>query len=159
LKDELPALRLRIVTKNVREEGVEPLRALAAREGVADRVSIEPPVPLDEVPRLIDAAWIGVQPNRADPLMEFSLSQKVLEWALAGLPVVCGRTRALEDAFGDDALFVHEPGDIDGLCERIRAVAADPEGAAARAARARAAVERMSYETQIGALYALFDGP
>ncbi|MFN2613839.1 MAG: glycosyltransferase [Actinomycetota bacterium] len=158
LRDEIPALRLRVVTKNVREEGVESLRALAQGEGVADRVAIEPPVPLVDVPSLIADAWVGVQPNRPDPLMEFSLSQKILEWVLAGLPVICGRTRALVDALGEDALSFHEAGDLDGLCARIREAHAEASPLVARAARARAAVEAIGYDEQIRVLRNLFEG-
>ncbi len=156
LRDEIPNLKLRIVTKNVREEGVAPARALAEREGVSDRLTIEGPVPLAEMPGVARAAWVGVQPNRADPLMQHSLSQKVLEWVRLGLPVVCGRTRALLDVFAEDDLLFHEPGDVEDMCARLREAHRDPEGLAARAARARIASDAVGYDTQIEKLLELF---
>jgi len=149
LRDEIPALRLRVVTKNVHEEGVPALRDLATREGVADRVVIDPPVALEHVAALATDAWIGVQPNRSDPFMDHSLSQKVLEWARIGLPVVCGRTDALSDVFGDDAIMFFEAGNVEGLCDALREAHASPEGLARRAELARAAVDRLNYDEEM----------
>ena len=157
LAEEVPGLRLRIVTKNTKEALLDDVRALASSLGVSDRVVIEGPVPLGAIPEIIASSWIGIQPNRSDPLMDHSLSQKVLEWAQLGLPAVCGRTRALLDLFGEDDLLFHEPGDIAGLCARVREAHADPAGLERRAQRARRALDRIAYQDQIATLLRLFD--
>jgi len=149
LKDEIPGLRLHIVGDG---ELVPELHRLSHELGVTDRVEIEHSVPIDEIPSIISAAWVGVQPNRDDPLMRFSLSQKVLEWCLRGLPVICGETLPLREVFPDDELSFHAPGDLEGLCARLREADADPAGLRARAERARAAVQRMPYDHQIAKL-------
>jgi glycosyltransferase involved in cell wall biosynthesis len=156
LRDEIPGLRLRIVTKNTREEGVAEVRALAAREGVGDLVSVEGPIPISQMPGVVREAWVGVQPNKSDALMEHSLSQKVLEWVQLGTPVVCGRTRALLDVFDGDELLFHAPGDVDSMCERLREAHADPGALGKRAQRAREACERIGYEAQMAKLLELF---
>ncbi len=156
LRDDVPGIRLLIVTKNAREEGVAGARALAAREGVSERVIVEGPLPLAQMPAIVRTSWVGVQPNRADPLMEHSLSQKVLEWVRLGLPVVCGRTRALLDVFSEDDLLYHAPGDVEEMCARLLEAHRDPEGLATRAVRARLASDKVSYDDQIAKLLELF---
>jgi len=155
VRDEIPGIRLRIVGDG---ELMPTLRALAGSEGVEDRVSFEQPVPLDRIPDVVATAWVGVQPNRDDPLMRFSFSTKVLEWCRLGLPVVCGRTRPLVEAFTDDELLFHEPGDLDEMCARLLEAHRDPAGLRARVSRARAASERFRYEDEMAKLLNILGG-
>ncbi len=146
LRDEIPRLRLRIVGHG---ELMETLPKVAADLGVVDRVAFEPFVPFDRVADIVATSWMGVQPNRDLPVMEMSLSTKILEWAHQGLPVAVGRTPPLEELFPDGELLFHDRGDLDGMCDRIREAHADPVAMAQRAKRARAAVEKLRYEDQI----------
>ena len=156
LAPEMPRLRLRIVAKNL-GDFLPVLRGIARAERVEDRVVFNDPVPLDQVPAIVASAWAGVQPGRDDPLMRYSLSAKILEWARLGLPVIVGETAPLRELFGDEVLF-HPAGDLEALCERIREAHADPEGLRARAARARATAGRLSYDEQVNALLAVLEG-
>ena len=155
LRDEIPALRLRVVGDG---DLVPTLHAIARREGIEDRVSFDGPVPLEAIPRIVKESWIGVQPNRDDPLMRYSLSTKVLEWCLLGLPVVAGETRPLLELFTKDELLFHAPEDLEGMCDRIREADADPVALAERVVRARAAAGRISFETEAAALLRLVAG-
>lgn len=155
LRDEIPALRLRVVGDG---DLIPTLHAIAHAEGIEDRVSLDGPVPLDAIPGIVQGSWIGVQPNRDDPLMRYSLSTKVLEWCLLGLPVVAGETRPLLELFTKDDLLFHAPDDLKMMCERIREANADPKALAERAERARAAAGRISYETEAAALLRLVAG-
>lgn len=155
LRDEIPGLRLRVVGDG---DLVPALRRLARAEGVAERVIFDAPVSLDQVPEIVGEAWMGIQPNRDDPLMRYSLSAKILEWCRLGLPVVCGATPPLEEIFGDGTLLMHPPGDLAALCERIREAHRDPRGLRERVRRAREAAERIRYEDQIARFLALADG-
>jgi glycosyltransferase involved in cell wall biosynthesis len=155
LRDEIPALHLRIVGDG---DLVPTLRAIARDEGLEDRVSFDGPVPLEAIPRIVQESWIGVQPNRDDPLMRYSLSTKVLEWCLLGLPVVAGETRPLLELFTKDELLFHAPEDLEEMCDRIREADADPAALAERAVRARAAAGRISFETEAAALLRLVAG-
>ena len=152
LRDRIPGLELRVVGDG---DLVPELARLAGELGVSDRIRLERSVPIDKIPSIVSAAWLGVQPNRDDPLMRFSLSQKVLEWCMLGLPVVCGETPPLRDIFRDDEILFHAAGDLDGLCARILEADADPAALEARAKRARATVERFSYDEQIARLLEL----
>ena len=155
LRDEIPALRLRVVGDG---DLVQELRAIAGAEHIEDRVSFDGPVPLEAIPRIVQESWIGVQPNRDDPLMRYSLSTKVLEWCLLGLPVVAGETRPLLELFTKDELLFHAPEDLEAMCDRIREANADPVALAERVERARSAASRISFATEAGALLRLVAG-
>src|ERR1041384_5085499 len=155
LRDEIPALRLRIVGDG---DLVPALHRIAREEGVADRVAFDGPLPMEAIPKIIQESWIGVQPNRDDPLMRYSLSQKVLEWCLLGLPVVVGETRPLVELFTEDELMFHAPDDLDGMCARIREANADAEALAKRVDKARTAAERISFDHEIATFFRLISG-
>jgi glycosyltransferase involved in cell wall biosynthesis len=155
MKNDIKGLRLRIVGDG---DIVEPLRALARDEGVADLVSFDGPVPLDRIPAIVRSAWLGVQPNRNDPLMRFNFSTKVLEWARLGLPVVIGATPPIRAAFDPSELMMIEPGDLDALCAAITRAHDDPAELAEMTERARAAAERYRYEDQIAAFLRALEG-
>ena len=155
LRDEIPSLRLRVVGDG---DLIPTLRTIAREEGISDRVSFDGPVPLEAIPRIVQESWIGVQPNRDDPLMRYSLSTKVLEWCLLGLPVVAGETRPLLELFTKDELLFHAPEDLEGMCDRIREANADPAALVERVVRARTAAGRISFETEAAALLRLVAG-
>ena len=155
LKNEIPAIRLRIVGHG---ELMAALADLAVARGVDDRVSLESFVPFDEIADVVSASWLGVQPNRDLPVMRMSLSTKILEWCHLGLPVIVGRTPPLESLFPDGELLFHDRGDLDGLCDRIREAHADPEGLARRAKDAQGAVQRLRYEDQIETFVGIAEG-
>ena len=143
---EVPGLALRVVGDG---DQLSALRVLAQELEVEDNVIFDGPVSLDRIPSIVRTSWIGIQPNRDDALMRLNLSTKVLEWARLGLPVVVGITPPLSECFTSDEILICEPGDLEGLCARIREAAADPEALSRRAERAQAASERFSFEDQI----------
>jgi glycosyltransferase involved in cell wall biosynthesis len=155
LRDEIPGIRLRIVGDG---DLVPEVRAIAAREGIADRVTLDGPVPLDAMPGVIAGAWLGAQPHRDDPLMRFSFSTKLLEWAALELPFVASATEALTREFRADELLFVEPGDLESLCSQIRRAQADPGALAAVAARAKAAGKRFDASRERAKLLGLLEG-
>jgi glycosyltransferase involved in cell wall biosynthesis len=155
LRDEIPELRLRIVGDG---QLVPELREMVVAEGIEDRVLFDDPVPLDLIPDIVAVAWVGIQPNRADPLMRYSLSTKVLEWCRLGLPVICGETKPLLEVFRDGEVMFHKAGDLDGLCARLLEAHVSSDALVARAARAKIASQRIGYEEEIAKLLELIDG-
>jgi glycosyltransferase involved in cell wall biosynthesis len=143
LAHEIPRLRLRIVGDG---DLIPALKDAAAKHGITDRIDFDPPVPLTEIPAIVGAAWVGVQPHRLDPLMKFSTSTKILEWCAMGLPVVASRTDGLTYFFDGDELAWMEPGNVEDLCARLLEIHKDPEAAAERTVRARAtAMEKFQW--------------
>lgn len=148
LRHRVPGLRLRVVGDG---DLLPMLTQIAREEGITDNVEITPPVPLQGVPAVLSTAWLGVQPLRPSPLMEHSLSTKILEWCVVGLPVAVGRTPPLTHVFNEQDILFHEPGDLDGLCARIIEAHKDPEDLSRRVQRARVAADAISFDKQIEA--------
>jgi glycosyltransferase involved in cell wall biosynthesis len=118
------------------------LEAAVARTASSDRVHLNGPVPIDELPALIAAADVGVIPSLPEPYMHYSLSTKLLEYAAMGVPIVASDLRTIRAHFTDDAIRYVPGGDPDALAEALLSVAADP------VATARLGAEAHRQETQ-----------
>jgi glycosyltransferase involved in cell wall biosynthesis len=145
-----------------RGDAQEHLETLAAELGVFDRVSFPGRIPIEEVPKAIAAADIGVAPTRLDPFTQLSLSTKVLEYAAMAKPVVASRLPTVERYFAADTLAVYEPGDHESLAATILSLVDRPTERRARVRRTRRRVEDLSWthqaETYLGVVGRLVAG-
>jgi len=140
LRDEIPGLRLTI---HGRGEARESLPGLVEQLGVADIVTLSFDfVPVEELPVIIASADLGVVPYRRDVFTDGILPTKLLEYAALGVPAIAARTTAITATFNDSMVEFMEPGDLDDLVDRIRALHGDPQ----RRARMVAAMARFSAE-------------
>jgi glycosyltransferase involved in cell wall biosynthesis len=99
-------------------------------------------VPNGALPAWFAAADVGVFPHStADSLARSTSPLKLFDYAAAGLPVVASAIPALDGWVreGDNA-FVCRPDDPGDLAAGVARALAQPDEAAARAARARAAI-------------------
>jgi glycosyltransferase involved in cell wall biosynthesis len=139
------------------------LEALAKELGVPDRVSFPGRIPIEEVPKAVAAADIGVAPTRLDPFTQMSLSTKVLEYAAMAKPVVASRLPTVERYFDADTLAVYEPGDHGSLAATILSLVDHPAERRARVRRTRQRVEELSWarqtETYLGVIGRMVAGP
>jgi glycosyltransferase involved in cell wall biosynthesis len=142
-----PGLRVE-ATFYGRGDAQAPLEALAAELGIADRVSFPGRIPIEEVPRVVAAADIGVAPTRLDPFTEMSLSTKILEYAAMAKPVVASRLPTVERYFHADTLAVYEPGDHESLASMILGLVDGPAERRARVGRTGRRVEELSWARQ-----------
>lgn len=124
------------------------LEAAVARTGTADRVHLNGPVPIDELPALIAAADIGVIPSLPEPYMQYSLSTKLLEYASMGIPIVASDLRTFRAHFTDEAIRYVPGGDAEGLAAAIRSLVADPVGTARLGAEARRQAAQYAWAEQ-----------
>jgi glycosyltransferase involved in cell wall biosynthesis len=111
LKREIPQLRLLIIgqqTGHARE-----LATLAKQLGVSPFVQFKHLIPVDEVPRQIIQADVGIYPSRPDPHMSIAMPAKVLEYAVMGIPVIASRLKVLDDTFTNSAMMFFEPGNVE----------------------------------------------
>lgn len=155
LAHEIPNIRLRLVGDG---DMLSHLQTLARRRGIADRIQFDGPVPLTEIPSIVGAAWVGVQPHREDPLMRHSLSTKVLEWCAMELPAIVSGTQAMTHFFSDDALTFVQPGSAQDLAAKLLELHKDPIAAAQKAGRARAtALEHFDWERESAILIRLVE--
>ncbi len=131
-----------------------PLAALADRLGVADRVRLLGATDRATTVALLRSAAVVACPSRWE-----GLPLVCLEAFAAGAPVVATAVNGVPEVVrdGETGLLV-PPEDPQALAAAIRAVLADPAGAAARATRARALAEAEHQWAQVARRYlALFD--
>jgi glycosyltransferase involved in cell wall biosynthesis len=124
--DELP-LRVDIYGDGPHRSELE---AAVARTGTADRVHLNGPVPMEELPGLIAGSDVGVVPTLAEPYLRFSLSTKLLEYAAMGITIVASDLATMRAHFTPDAIRYVAAGDPDALAAALRELAADPVAAA-----------------------------
>lgn len=137
LIDALPELARRIpgVRLEVFGEGEyrAELEARARRNGVAERVIFHGLVPQEQLSarlRACDVGYVGM-------LCDLMLSNKLMEYAALGLPVVLARWSIYEHYFPEDSATYFEAGDARSVAGAILAVYKDPEIARRKAERAR----------------------
>ncbi|MGZ6314663.1 MAG: glycosyltransferase family 4 protein [Candidatus Limnocylindrales bacterium] len=139
------------------------LEALAAELGIADRVGFPGHIPIEDVPRAVAAADIGVAPTRLDPFTQMSLSTKILEYAAMAKPVVASRLPTVERYFPADTLAIYEPGDHESLASTIPGLVDSPAERRARVGRTGRRVEELSWarqaEAYLGVVGRMVAGP
>jgi glycosyltransferase involved in cell wall biosynthesis len=144
LKEYIPRILLRIVPK-IKKEGraLEDCLDLAAKLGVRDLVETTDPIPLEEMPRIMTEADLGMYPAYSDCHMDIALSLKIPEMAAVGLPIIATRLPVLVELFGDDAIAFIPPNDPQALARKVLELHDAPEcaeGLAEHAAKKSAAL-------------------
>jgi len=124
------------------------LEAAVARTGTADRVQLNGPVPIEELPRLIAGADVGVLPTLDEPYLHLSLSTKLLEYATMGITIIGSDLATVRAHFTPEAIRYVPGGDPDALATAIREVAADPVAAARFGAEAHRQAAEYGWEAQ-----------
>lgn len=112
------------------------IEAAIARTGTSDRVHLNGRVPMDDLPRLLAGADIGLVPSLPEPYLQYSLSTKLLEYAAMGVPTIATDLATFRAHFDADALRYVAGGDPEALAAAIREVAADPVATARLGAEA-----------------------
>jgi glycosyltransferase involved in cell wall biosynthesis len=154
LLDRIPELRLRMIGAG---DYLEDAKALAARLGVASRISFEGLVPIEELPRVLQAAAIGLVPNHDSNATRLMLPVKLLEYASLGIPVIGSRLRTVEYYFPQDAVRMVAPGDPNALAAAILELYQDPARRRELARNAHRAISRTSWAHQRGIFFRAVD--
>jgi glycosyltransferase involved in cell wall biosynthesis len=124
------------------------IEAAIARTRTGDRVHLHGRVGIDDLPRLLAGADIGLVPSLPEPYLEYSLSTKLLEYAAMGVPTVASDLATFRHHFTDAALAFVPGGDPDALARAVEALADDPGGAVAMGAEARRQAAAYDWEVQ-----------
>ena len=133
------------------------LEAAVARTGTADRVRINGPVPMDDLPALIAGADIGLVPTLPEPYLQYSLSTKLLELAAMGTPVIASDLSTFRAHFTHDAMRFVPGGDPNALAAAILALAADPVAAAALGREAKRQAAAYDWDEQAARYLAIVE--
>ncbi|MEO6578101.1 MAG: glycosyltransferase family 4 protein [Candidatus Limnocylindria bacterium] len=124
------------------------IEAAIARTGTADRVALHGRVSMDDLPRLLAAADIGIVPSLAEPYLEYSLSTKLLEFAAMGIPTIASDLATFRHHFGADALALVPGGDPPALARAIERLADDPQATTAMGLEARRQAAAYDWDVQ-----------
>lgn len=135
------------------------IEAAIVRHDAQDLVHLHGRVAMDDLPRLITAADIGLVPSLPEAYMQLSLSTKLLEYVEMRIPVIASDLATFRSHFDSDAIWYVPGGDAGALARAILALARDPERAAhmTRAAVAQSreyawARQRAAYLAIVGEL-------
>ena len=133
------------------------LEEAVARTGTSDRVHLNGPVPIEELPALIAGSDVGTLPTLAEPYLQFSLSTKLLEYAAMGITIVGSDLATVRAHFTPEAIRYVPGGDPDALATAIRELAADPAAAARYGAEAHRQAADYGWEVQAARYLAIVE--
>ncbi len=133
-----PQARLRLLGWASLQE-LSGLSALVQKLDVSDWVSIDPPVPHDQLVRAYDAAAIVVHPGR----WKEPFGRAVIEGMARGRPVVVSRAGEPPNLVGNPEL-VFKPGDVDALEAKLERLLGHPDEAERTGKKLRERASRFS---------------
>ncbi len=141
----IPGLSMRVIGTG---DYLEAAQQLVARRGLGDCITFTDLVPIEELPRLLSEADVGLVPNRASNATHLMLPVKLLDYTALGIPTIAARLRTIERYFSDRAVRFFEPGHADDLADAIEDLYRDRARRIELAHNARRAVERIGWPVQ-----------
>lgn len=157
--ERVPGIKLVIHAKLSEAEGkpMQELRDLAAQLGVADRVDIRPPMPLQDVPAAMSRASVGVFTPHLDVHIDMALSLKVPEFVAMDVPVLAVRTSIMTSLFREDEVGMFADGDLATFADLLARLHDEPAFGRQMAARARRFTRENAWENQFAGYVALLE--
>ncbi len=146
LSDRIPNLEFHVYGRP--NEYSESMEALARDLGIGDQVLFHGYVPHKEVADAIQAADLGVIPNRRNDFTEINMPTRIFEYLALNTPVIVPSTTGIRDYFSDDSMFFFEPEDDENLAEAIYRVFEDQARTEQVVDRGREVYESFSWEEQ-----------
>lgn len=158
-KLQVPGIKLVIHAKLSEGEGkpMQELRDLAQQLGVADRIEIGPPLPLQEVPARMSRASVGVFTPHLDIHIDMALSLKVPEFVAMDVPVVAVRTSIMTSLFREDEVAMFADGDMQAFADWLGRLYREPGLRAAMTQRARRFTAEHAWEAEFAGYLQLLE--
>jgi len=124
------------------------LAQLVVELSLQGRVVLHKPVPLIEVPRLIENADLGIVPKRKDCFANEAFSTKVLEFMAMGIPVIVSDTKIDRYYFDESLLKFFQGQDEKDLAKCMLELIRNPELRELLAANALKHVTNNGWDTK-----------
>jgi glycosyltransferase involved in cell wall biosynthesis len=115
--------------------GRDGLAALAAELKMEAAVHFHGRVPQEALAERLGSAAAGIVPTRSGPMLDLSLSNKLMELACMGMPVIAAGLPSYRRYFGEDGVLYFQPGDVSSLAQVLQRFAAMSQGERAALAR------------------------
>jgi glycosyltransferase involved in cell wall biosynthesis len=154
LVSRIPDLQLRVIGGG---DYLEQARELTSRLKVSAHVWFQGMTPIEELPRLLREATIGLVPNHASSATHLMLPVKLMEYAALGIPVVASRLRTVEHYFVDDAVRLVTPGDPQSMANAIEELFRNPDLRSVMELRAMRIARDLSWDRQEAKFFAAVD--
>jgi glycosyltransferase involved in cell wall biosynthesis len=145
LRDEIPGITFRFMGSG---DFASDVQALAAREGVAERVTHLGFVPFEKMIEEILLADVCIVAVKKNPYSVLVHTNKMYEYVALQRPVIASRLDSVAAYFGDDALLFFEAGDDADLAARLREAHAEPGAMTHRVAAASAVYEQYRWDRE-----------
>jgi glycosyltransferase involved in cell wall biosynthesis len=136
----------------------DAIEAAIERTGTDGRVTLHGRVEMDELPRLLADADIGLVPSLPEPYLAYSLSTKLLEYAAMGVPIVASSLSTFRRHFTDDAIRFVPGGDPEALARAIEGMVDDPTGTVRMGREAQRQARAYDWEAQKARYVSIVNG-
>ncbi len=133
------------------------LRRLIVELGLEGRVFMKQPVPLNEVPALMEGADLGVVPKRKESFGNEAFSTKILEFMASGVPVIVSDTKIDRYYFDDSLAKFFRSSDESDLADSMLLLIQDAELRKRLAQKAEEFISRNNWDIQKSDYLSLVD--
>jgi glycosyltransferase involved in cell wall biosynthesis len=152
---DVPGARMRIWGSG---DGLSVLRERVDELGLGDAVQLPTRLlPITEMTGELDHVHIGVIASQLDPWTKHVLPNKLMEYAVMGIPVITFRNPVIERYFPDDSVTYVDPATPDNLRVAMLRLVTDPDHARRQAARALEVMTGRTWKYQKQAYFDVID--
>jgi glycosyltransferase involved in cell wall biosynthesis len=139
-------------------DGIEPLRQRVEELKLTESVQLPTKLlPISEMTRELGGIHIGVLASQLDPWTSNVLPNKLMEYAVMGIPLITFRNTTIERYFPEDAVTYVHPASPENLRDAMLRLIRDPEKARAQADRAREVMVGRTWRYQKQNYYDVLD--
>jgi glycosyltransferase involved in cell wall biosynthesis len=156
LRELRPDLRVALEIYG-RGDSEAALREQSNRLGLDAGVTFHGRIPIEDVPRAIAAADIGLAPTRRDRFTDVSLSTKIFEYGAMEKPAIASRLPLVERTFQPGTVATYEPGDAGALADEILRLVDAPRPREAAVRRTADRVRELAWDREAERYAALVD--
>jgi glycosyltransferase involved in cell wall biosynthesis len=139
-------------------DGVDQVRERVEALGLRDAVRLpDRLVPIDKMTAELDQVHIGVLASQLDQWTRHVLPNKLMEYAVMGIPVITFRNPVIERYFPDDAVTYVDPASPENLHKAMLTLIKDPARARAQVAAAQKVMAGRTWRHQREHYYDVID--
>ncbi len=146
VRTDVPGARMNIWGNG---DGLVPLQQRVEALGLGDAVNLPARLlPITEMTTELNKIHIGVLASQLDPWTRHVLPNKLMEYAVMGIPVITFRNPVIERHFPEDTVTYVDPASPENLRDAMLRLIRDPEAARQQALRAQEIMKGRTWSHQ-----------